>query len=462
MTFNKASRREFLRTAAAFGLVSGVATPLTMNLASITASAQTSSEYKALVCVFLFGGCDHYNTVVPFDAASHAAYRQARPNLALERDTLVPLTSISNQNGRQIALPPALSSSLKPLYDAQRLAIVSNVGPLIQPVSKAQIDAGTAILPPSLQSHNDQQSLWQSGNPEGSRDGYGGRIANLLGEMNSKANFTCVGTSGFSLFLSGKEYGQLQIQATGDLLPYKAVRNLEQSSQSIFGSKMGADNMRAILTSPEANLFEREYARTAANQLSAERDLEAAIAPNDSLPPLPDTNNGLTAQLRGVARAIAGNAALGVSRQIFFVGIGGWDTHDNQRGTQPGLQTYLGSGIRYFDELMGLLNLRNQVTLFTMSDFGRTLTDNGDGTDHGWGGHHFVSGGAVKGGDVYGQLPVIGINNDNHRGKVLIPTVASDQYVATLAQWFGVENGDMNDIFINLKNFDQRNLGFMV
>jgi uncharacterized protein (DUF1501 family) len=358
------------------------------------------------------------------------------------------------------------------LFNAGRAAIVANTGTLITPATKAQVNANSVPLPDSLFSHFDQTAAWQaiaSNLGSGERVGWGGAVADAIEAMNlnSNAMFTCISTSGNALFLAGQSSFQLNVTPAGPIPIY----GLQQPP---FGLPAAANPLSSVLSNDETNLFAQEYQTVIQRSIQAQATLVTAMAPAGTggvaNPPQyldPTTNmladNPLAASMQTVARIIAGRASLGVNRQIFYVQLGSFDTHDSQATTHAKLLTQLGSAFEYFDGLMVGMGLGSNVTAFTISDFGRTLTCNSDGTDHGWGSHHFVVGGAVQGQDMYGQYPVIGSNQANDVGQGrLIPTTAVEQYAGTLAQWFGLSDGQIRTVFPNFGNFGTSPyLGFM-
>ncbi len=478
------SRREFLRYGGLLGGAGGITAatlPFALNLASIgAAAAQTSGNgtYKALVCLFLYGANDHANTVLATDSASWTQYTTIRttnesgsialPAVGQTGGVLALSNAGSGNAGRSFALHPSLVDVRK-LYESGRAAIVANVGPLIVPTTLAQYKAQSVPLPPKLFSHNDQQSLWQAYAPEGAAYGWGGRIADLLAAGNAYPIFSAISASGNAVFLAGRNVNQYQVGSSGAV----AIGGL---SGSLFGSNAAANPLKSIITADSGNLLQREHGIITSRSINAQGLLAPAMAPagaggvaNPSQYTNPNTgalaNNALAVQLQTIARIIAGRSSLGAQRQVFFVSMGGFDTHDFQRTTQADLLARLNHAIAYFDTALSNLggsDLRNNVTLFTASDFGRTFTSNGDGTDHGWGSHHFVIGGAVKGKAIYGEFPVTGLKHNLDVGSgSLLPQLSVDQYGATLASWFGVSNSQLAEIFPNIGNFATRNLNFM-
>ena len=472
------SRRRFLGSM--LGLAGSTAAPFALNLAAMgQAAAQSADDYKALVCLFMNGGNDSFNTVLATDTPSWGEYLRLRntggndsihlPG-AGETGGVLSITPATAQAGRSFALHPALAP-VKELFDGGRAAIVANVGTLIQPLTLAQYKAGTVVLPPKLFSHNDQQSTWQSGLPEGASVGWGGRLGDLLGAGNANATFTAISAASNTLFLSGRQVRQFQVGQAGAV----PIRNIGGSGY-LFGTTEGETALRDIISTAGDDLMEQEHVATVQRAISSQSILSGAMLPAGAggvpnPPPYVNPNTGvsgvnpLAVQLQTVARIIAGRGALGAKRQVFYVTLGSFDTHDRQKVLHADLMARLAHALAYFDTTLAALqgaDLRSQVTTFTASDFGRTFSSNGDGTDHGWGAHHFVVGGAVKGRDIYGAFPVTGVGHALDVGSgALLPTTSVDQYGATLAKWFGVADSQLAEVFPNIGNFSRRDLGFM-
>ena len=454
------SRRAFLKRSAALGIAGGAA-PFVTNLAAIgEAAAATASDYKALVCVFLFGGNDYANTLPPYDQASYNLYAAARQNLAHQRDTLAatllnPTTALAG--GRQYALSPTMAPLL-PIFDAGRMAVVLNVGTLVQPTTKAQYTANSVRLPPKLFSHNDQQSYWQASNPEGATSGWGGRIGDLLQSGNGTSTVTCINASGNAVFLTGRTAIQYSVGTTGPIA-------LLNNASTLFGSTAAASTLRTLMTGTNANMLANEHGIISKRALDTYAQVNAALAgaPAANFPLFP-TGNNLASQLQIVARLISVSQELGAKRQVFFVSQGGFDLHDNLLAQHPGLLANVANAIRAFYDTTVALGVSDRVTTFTGSDFGRTLQSNDDGSDHGWGSMHFVTGGAVNGRRFYGTPPAIGNNTPDDVGQGrLLPTISVDQYASTLASWFGVSAGNMSTVLPNIGNYNPStwNLGFV-
>jgi len=465
MSKQDVTRRQFLRNAAMASMAGMSVSPFLIEMNSVAAMAQqnNSSGYKALVCIFLSGGNDGHGTVIATDSASFNAFTQARsgaPGLAYSMGDLLPIMLKTPQSGRTFALNPYLGG-VQNLFNAGRAAIVANTGTLVAPVTKAQIQSNSVPLPASLYSHFDQTAAWQgivANSGSGVHTGWGGAMADLIASMNSNSAFTCISTAGVALFLSGQTSYQLNVTSAGPI-PIGGL------AKPLFGSQAGSSALSSILSADENNLFAKEYEIVVQRSIAAQALLASSMLPAGPtgianppqyLDPLTNklTNNNLATSLQTVARIIGGRSALGVSRQIFFVQFGGFDTHDNQAPQHAKLLTQLGAALEYFDSVMTTAGMNDSVTTFTASDFGRTLTANTDGTDHGWGSHHIVTGGAVQGGDMYGTYPVIGSNQANDMGAGrLIPTTSVEQYAGTLAKWMGLSDGQIKTVFPNFTNF---------
>jgi uncharacterized protein (DUF1501 family) len=474
MSKQEQTRRQFLRNASLASMAGMAVSPFLLELNSVVAMAQQSAptDYRALVCIFLSGGNDGHGTVIATDSPSFNAFTTARsgaPGLAYNMSDLLPIALRTPQSGRTFALNPYLAG-VQNLFNAGRAAIVANTGTLIAPTAKAQIQANSVPLPASLYSHFDQTAAWQAITANGGsavHTGWGGAMADLIATMNTNSAFTCISTAGIALFLSGQTSYQLNVTSAGPI-PIAGL------NQPLFGQQAGSNALASVLTASENNLFAKEYEVIINRSTAAQATLSTSMLPSgvggvpnppQYLDPITNklTNNSFATSLQTVARIIGGRSGLGVTRQIFYVVLGGFDTHDNQAPQIARLLTQLGSGLEYFDATMTSMGTNDQVTTFTASDFGRTLTANSDGTDHGWGSHHIVTGGAVVGQDMYGQYPVIGTNQANDMGAGrLIPTTSVEQYAGTLARWFGLSDSQVKTVFPNFANFGSNPyLGFM-
>lgn len=446
-------RRQFLSslgTAAAFTATRGI--PLTLSGISATHAAE---DYKALVCIFLYGGMDNHDTVVPYDTSSYNSWASLRASLVQqyngrrERSNLLALSpdNASSFDNREFALPPELPGVHK-LFQDGNAAIMSNVGPLIEPTNRSSFESGSVKLPPRLFSHNDQQAVWMSSSPEGAQFGWGGFFADAILGQNSSPEFTGITTGGSELFLTGNTAFPYQVGLEG-----AARVGLEEFFADTDIGPLISAHLRAEQFTGNS-LLDRDM--TAAMKKASDSNakynasLDAAPAIGLDFP----RNGFLSAQLAAVAQAISIRSSLGVNRQIFVVAMGGFDTHDAQATSLPGLHTQLDQGITSFYNAMTQLGLSDSVTLFTASDFGRTLAVNGDGTDHGWGAHQFVVGGAVQGRQIVGAMPPSELNHEQDSGGGrLIPSQPVEFMAGPLGSWLGVDAAGINTALPNLMNF---------
>ena len=448
------TRRRFLRNSmcAAVGVTSIASTLFDLRrLAAATPPGAT--DYKALVCVFLYGGNDSNNLLVPFDAAVYNAYAAVRQGLALPRAGLLPITLLAGGDGRQWALHPSMTG-LQTLFAQQKMAILANVGPLVAPVTLDGWNNGTAALPPQLFSHSDQTTHWQTSIPnQPPLTGWGGRVADLLVSLNGSSQISiCMSINGANTFQVGNLITELQV-------PPGNPPALDDYTTD--PGDPGSNALRALLQMSYGNLFQSAYRDI---MLRAINDNELLTDTLAALPPLntqfPTTDLG--AQLQTVAQLIQARAALGQQRQVFFVATDGFDTHGGQLATQGPLLQEVSDALSALYAATVEMQVQNGVTAFTASDFSRTYQINGDGTDHAWGSHHLIVGGAVQGGRLYGQAPSLAINGPDDTGDGRwIPSTSVDEYSATLAKWFGVSAGDMPTVFPNLGQFSHPDLGFM-
>ena len=466
------NRRAFLRRsiASALGgvsLYSALGNLQLVNAAAHAAKGGVFADYKALVCVFLHGGNDSFNTIVPRDAANYQVYAATRPAMLIDRDVnglraLNPLGTHLPGDGGLYSLHPSMPE-LTTLFNGGQAAVVANVGPLLEPLTKAQYQADTRRAPAQLFSHDDQANFWQtSRSDDANADGWGGRVADLL---NAGANpdgqvSMTMSLGNQSLFQRGSTVDQYVMSpcfADGSC----TVERIDYLND--YQNELGAQSFHALAAQgTQSHIFERAYAAGTRRAIANYEKLRSVLNPlplwNTAFPP-----TSLGGQLRQVANLISVRNALGMKRQVFFVSLGGFDTHDEQIGNQTALLGQLSVAMHAFYQATVQMGVASSVTQFTASDFGRTLSTNGDGTDHGWGGHHFVLGGAVNGQRFFGRMPSLAKTNnpdDAAYGQV-IPTTSVDQYAATLARWFGVAPGDLGTLFPLLDRFPTSDLGFM-
>jgi len=447
------TRRRFLCAASAGGLAYAFGrTPG----AAVAEAATVSgfSDYRALVCVYLLGGNDSWSMVVPTSQAEYDAYAASRQNLAIAQDRLLPITAL-NDPPVQYGLHPSLAP-IVPLFESGACAFIANVGPLIAPVTRDEYLAHDATLPPQLFSHLDQQEQWLTLRGRApSKTGWAGRVADLLATQ----------IPGQQLPLNISLAGTTPLQAAARARPY-VIGAAGPANFTAFGTSSLQVNRRnsfvALTNGSYDTLYGRAVADTQRRTLSFASFVNSAIASAPAFQATFPTGTPLGQQLKTVAQLIAVREQLGATRQIFFVAVGGFDTHDEQVSVQPGLFSTLGAALSGFHAAMGELGVGASVTTFTQSDSGRTLTSNGDGSDHAWGGLQLVLGDAVRGQTIYGSYPElrIGAPNDVGGGR-FIPAVSSDQYVATLARWFGVDEPNIPTIAPSIGNFTEQDLGFI-
>lgn len=471
------TRRAFLRRSTQLGLA-GTALPFALNLAAMgEAAAFTATDYKALVCVFLYGGNDYANTVVTYDDDSYNKYATIRggsgqagggiaiPKADLAATLLNPAVPLAA--GRQYAMHPAMTGMAN-LFNTGKAAVQLNVGPLIVPLTRTQYNSSNRTLypiPPKLFSHNDQQSVWQSSSPEGSTVGWGGNLGDLALSSNTNSLFTCISVTGNAVFLSGDSALSYQV-STGGAIAINGVKS------NVYGSTAVRSALTSLIQQTSPQVLENEYNRITTRAVTAESQITSGLAGVTLATAFP-ANNSLADQLKMVARLIGARSTLGSKRQVFMVSLGGFDLHDNLISQQPTLMKRVSEAMTAFYDATVELGVADKVTAFTASDFGRTLNSNGDGSDHGWGSHHFMVGGAVKGKALYGKAPPVSNTNSTtdaadqwHVGQGrLLPSTSVDQYAATLAKWFGVANGEMAGVLPNLSHFGgadyPTDLGFM-
>ena len=488
------TRRAFLRRTGQLAMT-GTALPLALNLAAMGEAAAfnaPSNDYKALVCVFLYGGNDYANTVVPYDPPSYDQYSTIRGGGAgrtlggiafgqseltptLLSPTVVPVDSLGVP--RQFALNPGMTR-LAGLFNAGKAAVQLNVGPLVVPLTRAQYNSSNRTAyprPPQLFSHNDQQSIWQSSSPEGSKVGWGGNIGDLAiqNSLNTQATFTCMSVTGNAVFLSGDTALQYQLSTSG------AIKIAPATAATVYGSSTLSAAIKTLIQQQGTHKLENDYNAVTKRAIDAEASVTAALAPTQTTPLVTAfPTDSLGQQLKMVARLIKGQAQLGARRQVFLVSMGGFDLHDNLIRDHGGLLGKVSEAMTAFYNATVEMGVASQVTSFTASDFGRTLASNGDGSDHGWGSHHFVVGGAVRGQAFYGTAPPVSVGDTKdsagnyapadqwHVGQGrLLPSTSVDQYAATLARWFGVADAELPGILPNIGHFGgvgyPVDLGFM-
>ncbi len=447
------NRRKFLGTAscAAVGTSTFFSTLLNLGMTSNAAAHSLTNtkdkDYKALVCVLLAGGNDSFNMLIPNDEASYAEYKTTRANLAIKQDRILGLNPLVT-NQPKLGVHPSMPE-VQALFNQGDLAFLANVGTLVQPTTKAQYTNQAVKLPLGLFSHADQIQQWQTSIPQSrTAYGWGGRVADIMQSMNANQNISMnISLSGRNVFQSGNKAAEYSIESGG--LGSVGIKD--------YG---GEDVLDQIRTTAVKSLMEQQYAdvfaKTYANVVSSSQATHEVFSKAIEKVQMKATfsKNEVSQSLQMVAKTIAARKHLNVNRQTFFITFGGWDHHDRVLKSQRKMLAVLSKALQEFHTAMQEFNTNDEVTTFTISDFGRTLTSNGNGTDHAWGGNVMMMGGKVKGGQIYGQYPSLALGSvlDVNNG-VLLPTTSTDEYFAELARWFGVSNTDLPDIFPNLRNF---------
>jgi uncharacterized protein (DUF1501 family) len=449
-TKNDITRRGFIQLGLSVGALAALSRLTdTLNVAH----ASTFPDYKALVCIFLQGGNDGHNCVVPLDSTGYNNYKAARVGLALPPNQLLAINTSNNAPyGLHYGLP-----ELQSLYTQGHLAILANAGMLVQPITRQQFLAPNPVVPTNLFSHADQVVQMQTCAPNASSGtGWGGRTADLMQQANAGVNFpTSISMAGTSLFCTGNLVQSASIQP-GNYMSQNAMSFWPQSA-----ADARALGQKEIATTASGNQLIDAANKPMADALTLGPMLKSAANAANFSTQFPQTSLGN--QLKEIAHMISLRSQLGVSRQVFFCSLGGFDLHSGESWNHWDLLVQVSQAMSAFYNATVEMQVQNSITSFTLSDFGRTLQPGGTGSDHGWGSHYFIMGGAVKGGDVYGTFPQLvlsGPDDANTRG-VLIPTTSIAQYGATLAKWFGATDAELDQVFPVLANFNVRDLGFM-
>lgn len=483
MNASQLSRRSFFNriSGAAFGLP--IFSTLTdLRLINSAVAQDSFSDYKALVCVFLGGGNDQCNFIAPMSGDAYTEYAAMRPGLALSNDPgsglayTRQLNLTNNPYGYNFGIHSS-APELQNLFNTGKMAVMANVGSLVEPLTRSEYIAKTKKKPPQLFSHNDQVAQWQTSIPDQlSRTGWGGRVADLLTSSNSNPQISMsISLAGANTWEVGDVVQTYQVlpAASGDIA--SSLKHSSGDSPSRVTARMDAiNNIIGNKTNNfqnRTNMTEKDYAALTRRALDAASALNLAITSADSgtgsAIPLASfatfANNSLSNQLKSIARIINARDLMGFKRQIFFCSVGGYDTHNGQLSSHPGLLATLSSAMHAFYQTTVNMGIADKVTAFTSSDFGRTMKFNGSGSDHAWGTHQIIVGDAVQGQKFFGAFPnlAMGGPDDGHSDGRYIPTTSVDQYSATLAKWFGVTEGNLDTVFPNLNRFATRDVGFL-
>ena len=450
MKKHKYSRRQFLGTAPCVALGSTTLFSSLINLKAMNTIMGSTSvaggDYKALVCILLSGGNDSFNMIVPKSTSEYNDYALTRSNLALAKDDLLDIDP-SNPDGREFGLHPSLNG-MQSLFDSGNLAFVNNVGTLIEPVTKSGVENGSVQVPLGLLSHSDQVMHWQTACPQDrSNKGWGGKMADILKSQNTDNGVSMnISLGGNNIFQRGEEVTEFAINNDG------GVAILGWDFQLPFFNTVRED-ITSMVNKEYEDLFKDSYKGVLKRSIDSNDAFNAAIAGVPDLATQFSATN-LSQNLRMVANTIAARDELGAKRQIFFVQLGGFDNHDELINNHAALLNQLDDAMSEFYAATEELGISDCVTTYTISDFARTLTSNGNGTDHAWGGNAIVMGGAVKGKKLYGDYPILNLgSNLELGGGILLPTTSADSYFAELALWFGISPNDLALILPNIGNF---------
>jgi uncharacterized protein (DUF1501 family) len=452
------NRRKFIKQASCAALGSSTLLSTLANLYMTNALANSSSascsDYKALVCILLAGGNDSFNMLVPRSNSEYGHYSTTRSSLALPQNDLLNINPIT-PDGADYGLNPSMGG-LQALFENENLAFISNVGTLVEPLANEQeYYSGLKNIPLGLYSHSDQIQQWQTSVPQ-SREavGWGGKLADIMQSLNSQQDISMnISLSGRNVFQSGNTILEYAINNYGN--GAEGIDKIKYYDNEGFLNLIRANAVDSLMSDVYSNVFQHTFASQTASAIEAQQTFNSAIG---NVPEFATTfsDHYLSQDMRMIAKVIAARAQLGMCRQTFFVTIGGWDHHDEVLNSQAYLLGMVNDAMSEFYTVLQEIQMENNVTTFTVSDFGRTLTSNGNGSDHAWGGNQMVMGGAVNGKEIYGSYPDLFLTsnplNVSDRG-VLIPTISTDELFAELALWFGLSPSDLSLLFPNISNF---------
>lgn len=451
------SRRKFIGQASCAALGSTTLLSTLNNLKFINAGAMANSslmmngDYKALVCILLSGGSDSYNMLIPNESGAYAQYAASRGDSSANSGVSIPLNQVLGLNGANHGVHPSMAA-IQRLYNSNKLSFISNIGTLIQPVTKDEVWNNQQLLPLGLFSHSDQIQQWQTSVPhDRSNIGWGGKIADLMGDLNNNDKISLnISLAGNNIFQTGNSSVEYSIHRQNGAIGIEAYK---QPNGNMFDAARdrAIDN---IIDAEYSNVFKRTYIDAVKVSRDAQEEFSQAL---DGSPDFSGqfSANDFSDQLEMVARTIAVRESLGMKRQIFFVEYDGWDHHDELLNSQSIMLSILSNGMEQFQNALEQMGVADCVTTFTASEFGRTLSWNGNGTDHAWGGNVMVMGGPVVGGRIFGQYPNLELESELEAGGggIMIPTTSCDEYFAELAAWFGVSTSELSTLFPNIGNF---------
>ena len=463
MSHHKYSRRKFMGSLPCLALGTSTLYNSLINLKAMNAIMGSTSiagdDYKALVCVQLSGGNDSYNMLIPRGNTEYAEYAAVRSNLAVPQDQILPINP-EITDGRDFGLHPSMTG-LRDIFESGKAAFVSNVGTLVEPVTKPGLEMGNVKVPLGLLSHSDQIMHWQTAYPQDrTTTGWGGKMADILKSMNEDVGVSMnISLGGNNVFQRGEDVTEYAINASG------GVSIVGYDFDEPFFNLMKED-VTDMMSQNYEDIFRDSYNGVLKRSVESNEIFNNAVAGAVVNTQFSDTD--LSQKMRMVARSIASREQLGVKRQIFYVDIGGFDNHDELINNHSQLMKVVDDAFSEFYAATEELGVSDCVTTFTISDFARTLTSNGNGTDHAWGGNAIVMGGAVNGKKMYGDYPVLSLGSNLDLGSgILLPTTSADEYFAEMALWFGISSNDLSQVFPNIGNFynvasGEKPLGFMV
>lgn len=448
MSHSKYTRREFVGSLPCLALGTSTLFSSLINLKAMNSLMGTTTvgdDYKAIVCLMMSGGNDSYNMVIPTSTNEYSEYATVRSNLAISRNEILGINP-TNGDGRTFGLHPSMTN-LRQLFDNGNLAIVNNVGTLVEPSTKPQIEGNQVQVPLGLFSHSDQLMHWQTGMAgERIAEGWGGRMADILSAMNTNTGVSMnISLAGNNVFQRGETITEYAINSDGGvaIVGWDTPLPLFQQIQKDVTDMMGQQY---------EDIFQKSYVNTLRRSVESNVVFNSAVQNVELATQFSQTN--LSMNMNMIARAISSRDPLGAKRQIFFVDIGGFDNHDELINNHAALMTQVDLALSEFYAATVELGVQDCVTTFTVSDFARTLTSNGNGTDHAWGGNALVMGGAVKGQRMYGDYPILSLGTDLELGRGrLLPTTSADEYFAEIALWFGISPNDLSLILPNIGNF---------
>lgn len=470
MAIKSFSRRNFLRTTgcAALGTTTMMNTLTNLKFINSAVALNGFTDYKAMVVLLMAGGNDAYNMLIPYDDTSHAEYSVTRSNLALPKfnsitdpDTgeeianqdLLPL-DYTDSAGKEFAVHYAMPN-VQSLFDNGNLSFVSNVGTLVEPTTKSAVYDGSASLPLGLYSHADQVMHWQTGIPqERVAQGWGGKIADMFYACNDNESISLnLSFAGSNVYQTGNSTVEFSLNTPNSNSDVGGATTLQGYSEPWEVPTANRNTIDSMLAQYYDDVFKKTYVDIVKIGKDGAEEYNDAVSAIELATPF--SNSRISQQFKLIARTIAARDTLGMSRQIFFVEVGGFDMHDEVLNTHEEILSNIDTALGEFNSAMTELSTQDAVTTFSLSEFARTLTSNGQGSDHAWGSNAFIMGGAVNGGQIFGTYPSLALNTDLEMGGgVLLPTTATDQYFGDIASWFGVENDDLLTLFPNIDNFD--------